>query len=112
MTPAELINKARDNELGSYEVALCLREVERLNGAGTRSRLEIRSDESAAIFLCRTRPLHPDYTGKTVEDVLVAAYDALIKSFADDDAADTAHEALRATTQVFHSLDKIFRRTA
>lgn len=80
---ASLITKARTTELKSSEIAPCLREIERLNGAWAR--LEIHSAYGPAIHLGhRFHRLAPSFYGKSVEEVLIAAYDHLMRIAVDE----------------------------
>lgn len=93
MTPEEhrteafkaLITKARDNELTSSEIEECLRGIGELNHPGSTAEARMSGRYPAQLFLS-TYDRHPQYTGKSIEDALTAAYDDIARIIAEDAA--------------------------
>lgn len=94
MTPEErrteafkaLITKARKAELTSSEIVDCLRGIAKLNHPDGGSMAQVFSDGTATITLSRHRR-EPQYSGRCIEEALIAAHDDIARIIAEDNAA-------------------------
>jgi hypothetical protein len=87
-TMSALFDKARCEELTSYEKALCLRELEDLNGT-SGAWLKFQSNERTEVFLGEASR-NPEYRGKCAEEALVSAYDDLHRLIVADSMSEAA----------------------
>lgn len=95
MTPAErqastlatLITKARDNELTSSEIVDCLHGIGKLNHPdGSSAHVRISANGFSSLCLSMW-DREPKYTGRCIEDALIAAYDDLQRIIAEEGGA-------------------------
>lgn len=93
MTPEErrteafkaLITKARDAELLSSEITDCLRGIGRLNHADGVPYMRLSANGFCSLYLS-IWDREPGYTGKSIEDALIAAHDDITRIIAEDAA--------------------------